>query len=409
MLLLFVLLIIPPAHATAQRIVRGHLPNARVSEPTQLDWTFALSNQSLVELPDNWLDDKYDSTEQRFELYVPERYSATESWPLVVFISPGNRAMGSKEWGAACRKLGILFASPHQAGNTCPGPRRTRIVMDVLGEIRSKYNIDPDRTYIGGFSGGGRVACMIGFALPEYFGGVIPVCAGGELRAESWLRQRVIERLSVAQLTGTTDFNRAEVERWRQTELSSLGVRCKTWVANGLGHGIPKASVFTQAWKWLEEDLPRRKEFAQKWPASRVASAISREKWSANLLEEAKQRIRDPRTLYSGLMQLKGVRVRWHDLQAGQEANTMLMEFDQRDERPWDADDIDEQRRTLIARARGLDAYGSGQLSKQYQKQRTSILQNAIRQWQQVVAAGADKDVIQEAQMRIPKLQALLK
>ena len=62
----------------------------------------------------------------------------------------------------------------------------------------------------------------------------MPICAGGELREESWLRQRVIDRLSVALLTGEKDFNRGEVERWRATYLTEVGVRNKVWVVSDL-------------------------------------------------------------------------------------------------------------------------------------------------------------------------------
>ncbi|MCA9068635.1 MAG: hypothetical protein KDA84_06920 [Planctomycetaceae bacterium] len=254
-----------------------------VSKPTTLDWTFALSNQSLAAPPEQWFKEPYDPKQQNYDIQLPKSHDAKKASPLILFVSPNDRPSGLKEWGRACHRLGILIASPYQAGNNCPSPRRIRIVMDVLGDIRSKYKIDPDRTYIGGFSGGGRIACGIGFSLPEYFGGVIPVCAGGELRRESWLRQRVIDRLSVAQLTGTSDFNRGEVERWHQTELSGVGVRCRTWVANG-GHSIPRDSIFLQAWNWLEDDLARRRSFGKKWPAARIAEDDSRELSAERLL-----------------------------------------------------------------------------------------------------------------------------
>jgi len=57
-----------------------------------------------------------------------------------------------------------------------PAGQRTRIVLDMLDDVRRHQRIDADQTYITGFSGGGRMACAIGFALPEYFGGVAPVC-----------------------------------------------------------------------------------------------------------------------------------------------------------------------------------------------------------------------------------------
>ena len=189
----------------------GHDPNVTVSADGRMDWVYVVSNQSPEKSPEGWLEG-YRSTEQTYERYVPAKYDKGKSWPLVVFISPGERGAGLAQWKPMCDREGVLFASPHAAGNATDTRQRVRIVLDVLDDLRRQYNIDPDRTYIGGFSGGGRIACAIGFSLPEYFGGVVPVCAAGDLREESWLRQRVIDRLSVALLTGESDFNRGEVE-----------------------------------------------------------------------------------------------------------------------------------------------------------------------------------------------------
>lgn len=386
----------------------GHSPEVSVSSPTRLDWVYALANQSPAEPPAHLLDN-YDSTKQTYELFVPEKYSPDKSWPVVLFVSPGNRAAGFRQWEQVCRREQIIFASPHAAGNNTPMPTRIRIVMDVLDDLRRRYNVDPDRTYIGGFSGGGRVACSIAFALPEYFGGVLPVCAGGELREESSLRKRVIDRLSVAQLTGESDFNRGECERLHQTELSGVGVRCRTWVAPKTSHAIPNADIFAEAFEWLEAGLPDRQKLAKRWPASSLKEAVSREDWAALLLKEGQQRMQRRDTFHSGLMQIKSVYVRWNDLPTAKQAIEILTKAEQDPDQSWQADDVAEQRTFLIARARAVDAYGSGPLPKQYEQQRESMLKAAIQLWGLVLQDGQDQAAIAEAKRRIPQLEASLK
>src|SRR5581483_11032963 len=186
--------------------VVGYQARAAVSAPTRIDWTFVVGNQSLTEPPAKWLSG-YDSTAQEYEVYVPPRRDPKKPLPVLLFVSP----VPIGGWGAfeaLCRQRGILYAAPYNAGNDCPLPKRTRIVLDVLDDLRRNYPIDPDRTYLTGLSGGGYMASAIAFALPEYFGGVMPICGSGDLRQESWLRQRAVERLSVALLTGEKDFNR---------------------------------------------------------------------------------------------------------------------------------------------------------------------------------------------------------
>jgi pimeloyl-ACP methyl ester carboxylesterase len=407
-LLIFGLALVGADRAIAAALPLGYHAKVAVSAPTRLDWTFVLTNRSLASPPADWLGD-YHSKRQSYELFVPPRRDARKLLPAIVFISPGNEPMGWKHFENVCKQRGILFAGPRGAGNDCPPKKRVRLVLDVLDDVRRNYPTDPDRTYLAGFSGGGRIACAIAFTLPEYVGGVMPICAGGELRGESWLRQRVRERLGVALLTGEKDFNRAEVERLRGPLLQGVGVTARVWVRPGMGHDVPSEKTLLEAIRWLDESAPRRQEAAKRDPASRIdgAAAPGREEQAQALFAEAKKRLGKRETLYSGLMQLKGCMQRWPDLQVGADAKTILLEYDGRTERPWDADDLAEQRRFLIARVRALDGYASGDLPPQYAKERPDAAREAIQLWQKVLADGPDTAAGREAKKRIPALEKI--
>lgn len=378
----------------------------KVAQSTRLDWGFVLANQSLATPPADWVAG-YASAEQKYDVFVPPSARQPKSgWPLVLFISASDAPAGWSNLEAVCRKQGIVFASPQGAGNNAAMPKRVQLVLDVLDDLRRKQSIDPDRTYIAGFSGGGRVACSIAFALPEVFGGVIPVCAGGELRDEQWLRHRLTDRLSVALITGTNDFNRGEVERYRGPMFSEMGIRAQATVVPGLGHGIPNDKVFEGVLKWLDEGAADRGKLAARYPASRIAidSVPTRAEAAQALLAEALGRLEKRETVFSGLMQLQGVRARWPDLPPAKRALAVLTKFEQQADRDWEQDDVLEQRRTLIARARAIDAYASGDLPAQYVQQRPAMLDAAIELWKQVLADGQNEAATAEATRRIPVL-----
>lgn len=411
----------------------GYQKEIVVSQETRLDWTFSLANQSLLSPPAEWLQD-YDSKSQTYELYVPDSVktlptsparksppkTAGESaqpggknptgLPLVLFISAGDQPAGWPQFQSVCQQQGMIFASPYRAGNNTPMPKRIHIVLDVLDDIRQHHKVDPDRTYIAGFSGGGRTACGIAFALPELFGGVIPICASGDLREEPWLRHRVIDRLSVALVTGSADFNQGEVERFRGPLLDGVGVRTQVTVVPQMGHAIPDGKALTKVIQWLDAGAKDRRKLAQRYPASRIDAdkAPTRELWAAQLLTEGKGRLKDPKTLYSGLMQIQGVSQRWPDLQTAAEAKSLLVEYDSRLEHPWEADDIQEQRRFLIARAKGLTAYATGELPQQYAAQRKEMVQAAINLWMLVVQDGQDQQAVREGTQRLIELKQQL-
>ena len=326
-LLVFALLLGRPVQAADNG---GYEESAAVTAAGRLDWTFALGTQSLAEVPADWTPD-YQSTAQRYARFVPPSYYARQAYPLILFISAAKGPAGWKEWEPICRREGLLFAAPHEAGNECPLRRRVRIVLDVLDDVCRKYHVDPDRIYLGGISGGARVACTVAFALPEYFGGLVPVCAGGEVRAQRWLWQRATDRLSTAFITGENDFNRAEVERYWTPILQSAEIRTRTWVVPKMGHAVPGPDTLGEAFAWLEADLPRRREGARRWPAQRInpARPLERGAWSEALLSEGRQRLEQDKLQFSGLMQLKGVLNRWPDLPAAHEAKKILTQYAQ--------------------------------------------------------------------------------
>lgn len=392
----------------------GHRPTVKVTAPTRIDWIFAVANQSLAQPPVDWLKG-YDSTAQTYELYVPaseKSAGGTSASPpgVVLFISPSDKGTGLEAFRKTCDAERLIFVSPHRAGNGVDTRQRVRIVLDVLDDVRRRYTTDVDRTYIGGFSGGGRIACAIAFSLPEHFGGVLPVCAAGDLREESWLRRRVVDRLSVAHLTGDNDFNRGEIERFRAPLLAGVGVRSKVWIAPKVGHAIPPAAVVSEAVSWLEDGLAARRKLAQQYPASRAPAdePPTRQEQAKQLFAEGNSRLADTATLYAGLMQLKGVLDRWPDVSEAQQAKATLLKQEQSPDRTWEDADLAEQRLFLLARAKGLSDYAVGPLPQQYQAQRAGMARAAIELWTLIIDDNQDAAAVAEAQKRLAVLRPLV-
>lgn len=395
-----------PAMAADPKAARGEA-DVVVTAPTRLDWVFTVSNQSPAEPPAGWLPG-YDSTEQSYELHAPANAPRAREHGLMLFVPAGDRAAGFEAVREACDGRNLLFASPHGAGNGVDTRTRVRIILDVLDDVRRKHRVDPDRTYIAGFSGGGRIALAIAFALPECFGGAMPICAAGELREEPWMRHRVIDRLSVAHLTGVSDFNRGEIERFRGPMLADVGVRSRIWVAEGTGHALPPPRIITEAVAWLDDGLAARRGLARSYPTTREPETpSSRGDRAAALVAEARARLasRRPKQPHAALMLLKGVSERWPDVPAAREARAVLVEAEAGRDRGWEEDDIAEQRLFLAARARGLSAYALGPLPPQYAAQRSEMTAAAVGLWTLLVEDGGDEALVREGKGRIAELQ----
>jgi predicted esterase len=387
----------------------GYYAKVRVQAPTRLDWAFAESKRS-VPVPSPADLKGYDSTQQSYELFVPAGYNPRKPAPLIVFVSAGDDPQGWKAWEKVCRRRGVLFAGPYNAGNSVAITKRSRITLDVLDDVRRRFHVDPDRTYLSGLSGGARHACSIAYALPELFGGVVPVCAGYDLRPEAWLRQRAAERLSVALVSGTGDFNRPEVERLRLPVLRANGIRSRLWVFSGMGHTLPQPGQLDGVFTWLEGALRQRRVLAALFPASRIppTAAPTADEWSQALLSEAVQRLGQNQTAISGLMQLKGCMKRWPGLAAATDAKQMLREFDAVSPQSWESLGNAEQLRFLYFNARGWDAFATGPLTPVYVEIRDQLAANAVFYWEMVLLLGPDTSAAPEATSRLKVLNKLV-
>ena len=392
---------------------QGYTAKVPVGSPTRLDWTFAVANQSVADPPAKLIGADFDSSKQTYELYVPERKDPKKLVPALMFISAGDEPAGWKAFEKTCKDKGFAFIGIRGAGNSVPAPKRIRIVLDCFDDARKRVPLDADRTYIAGFSGGARMACAIAFALPEYFGGMIPICAAGELRDEPWLRHRLIERVSAALVTGEKDFNRGEVERWKGTMWKDTGIRTRVWVEPAMGHALPTSATMADVLKWLDEDAERRARVAQKLPATRATSAgaLTREENAKALFDEAKRLLGEKATLHRGLMLMKGVAARWPDLATGKAGLKLLQEYDAKTVRPWEENDIAEQCQQIAAEARGLGDYALNGLpaGSPYEKQKPDLAKRAIELWGVLITDAPDSVLGKEGKKWVAELEPLTK
>jgi pimeloyl-ACP methyl ester carboxylesterase len=115
-----------------------------------------------------------DLAQERFVVYVPQGEPPPNGYGLLVFIPPWPEAALPKDWPHVLDRHGMIFVSAAHSGNDADTLDR-RIPLALLGyeNIRRRYTIDPDRTYVGGLSGGSRVALRVALAYPDLFRGAL--------------------------------------------------------------------------------------------------------------------------------------------------------------------------------------------------------------------------------------------
>src|SRR4029077_9006607 len=99
--------------------------------------------------------------EEHFALYVPA-HAPSQGYGLLVFVAPWQGAALPRGWDSVLERYDIVFVSAANSGNDANvlGRREPLAVLAATNVMR-RLKIDPQRVYIGGFSGGSRVALRL--------------------------------------------------------------------------------------------------------------------------------------------------------------------------------------------------------------------------------------------------------
>lgn len=209
-------------------------------------------------------------SEEHFDLFVPDQRPAA-GYGLLVFISPMPDFPLSADWQRELNLRGLIFVSARRSGNQQNVlDRRIPLALHAHEHVRLNYPLDPQRVYIGGFSGGSRVAWRMARAYADVFSGALLIGgsdAFGEPDTAPPLRaqmQALRSRSRIVFATGGSDLtNRAKDQRTRD----SLQTFCvpgalTVWVPR-VDHWVPPRRKFAEALDALDTPLePTADQFA---------------------------------------------------------------------------------------------------------------------------------------------------
>jgi dienelactone hydrolase len=128
-----------------------------------------------------------DDTLQPYRVFVPASYDPAKKYPVIIALHGMGRDENSyfDDYSQGAFKVeaesrGYIVACPkgRQPASMYFGSAE-RDVLDVLGEVRRDYNIDPDRVYMTGHSMGGFGTWSIAMNHPGLFAALAPVAGGG--------------------------------------------------------------------------------------------------------------------------------------------------------------------------------------------------------------------------------------
>ena len=119
----------------------------------------------------------YDVTKEQFQIIKPAAFSTNTAWGLFVWISPAADAQIPPDWEAELARHRLLAVSAQNSGNDRRTFDRVRLALDATWNMCRRFKIERKRIYVGGFSGGARVASILGVTYADIFTGTL--CVSG--------------------------------------------------------------------------------------------------------------------------------------------------------------------------------------------------------------------------------------
>ena len=211
----------------------------------------------------------YDVAKETFEILVPKNYTAAVPHGLFIWISAGNDVKIPKEWDAVLAEKKLIFIGAKNSGNPRNIFDRVRLAVDANANLRTLYNVDGRRVYISGFSGGSRVASMLGVAFGEMFSGALCFMGvnfytdtqgtDGKTYGLNYLPDDEVLALAkkfcrYALVTGSKDFNRPNTLGVLDNGFKKEGfANAKVFDIPNQGHAPPSAEWLKKALDYLDE------------------------------------------------------------------------------------------------------------------------------------------------------------
>jgi pimeloyl-ACP methyl ester carboxylesterase len=201
-----------------------------------------------------------DLQKEKFGLYVPAT-PPQRGYALLSFIPPWQVGSLPNGWARVLDKHGTIFVSASNSGNTEKTLDR-RVPLALLGayNVMQRYPVDKDRVYIGGLSGGSRVAMRVALSFPDLFHGALlnagsdPIGDGQAVLPPADLFQLFQSASRLAYVTGTADTWNIENDVGSRQSMTGWCVfQTLTETMQRAGHEIATPAALDHALSALDE------------------------------------------------------------------------------------------------------------------------------------------------------------
>ncbi len=198
-----------------------------------------------------------------YALYVPESYTPSRAWPVVVCLH-GAYGHGHEylwTWLRVARSQACIVLAPKSRGPTwsllepAVDIASIRAMLAALGE---RYHIDTARIYLSGLSDGGSFAYLVALSCPSLIAAVAPVAGVLHPIADRLLRAKQGVEVPLLVVHGARDFIfDVRTVRANCALLEQLGYQITYTELPEWGHAYTDDINARLVWPWFAAQGPR--------------------------------------------------------------------------------------------------------------------------------------------------------
>lgn len=211
----------------------------------------------------------YDVKKESFDILLPKNFRKDDPHGMFIWISASDKPSIPAEWEPVLAEKKLIFIGAHKSGNPRSIFDRMRLAIDANYNVRKLATIDPARVYLSGFSGGARVASMLGVCYADLFPGTIccmgvnfytdvPTLDGKQTFRISYLPHDDFVKIAktgcrYVLITGEKDFNLPNTQAVYENGFQKEGFKAVELLnIPAQGHQPPKAEWLKKAIEFLD-------------------------------------------------------------------------------------------------------------------------------------------------------------
>jgi poly(3-hydroxybutyrate) depolymerase len=170
---------------------------------------------------------------------------------VLVFVSPRDEADLREGWADVLDKHNLVWIAAQGYGNDKPRAQRVLVALMALKHLQRTLPLDRARLYVGGMSGGGRIASQALARFPGFFSGALCIVGADYVTPESQLVPELATK-RVVFMTGDGDFNRREMRAVYSRFLDAGVTHAHLMDLQDFDHQYPDAEQLDAALALLE-------------------------------------------------------------------------------------------------------------------------------------------------------------